>query len=174
MRHFLKRFFLIGIVLLIGNGCSLPLLHPAQLPTGSCTLNPGATMSDEQAIRTLLAAEGDLVVKQDIDRLMALWADGSFVADANNTPTNPDDDELWHNKDAIRHRYVRIVFPGAPTASKPADMIIAIDGDRAVITSTTHIGNEISPAGDQWKLVKIDGCWQIKSLTFNLEQVKKK
>ena len=174
MQHFIARVCLLGIVLLLGNGCSLPLLRPAQPPAGSCTLNLDATISDEQAIRAVLAAEGDLVVKQDIDRLMALWVNGSFVADANNTPTNQDDDELWRNKDAIRHRYVRIVFPGAPTASKPADMVIAIDGAQAVITSTTHIGNEISPAGDRWEVVKIDGCWQIKSLTFNLEPDKKK
>jgi len=174
MQHFLTRVFLIGVILLVSNGCSLPLLRPAQPPTGSCTLNLPTTTSDEDAIRAVLTAEGVLVVKQDINGLMALWADESFVADANNTPATQDDDELWRNKDAIRHRYVRIVFPGAPTASKPMDIIITLDGAQAVITSTTHIGNEISPAGDHWELVKVDGCWQIKSLTFNLEPAKKK
>lgn len=174
MQRFLMRVFWLGMVLIATSACTIPLLQPSPTPSGSCTLNLAATISDEQAIRAVLAAEGDLVVKQDINQLMALWADGSFVADANNTPNTEDDDELWRNKDAIRHRYVRIVFPGAPAAAKPADMTLTINDDLAVVTSTTHIGNEISPAGDRWTLVKTNNCWQIKSLTFNLEPDKKK
>lgn len=112
MQRFLMRVFWLGLVLIATSACTIPLLQPSPTPTGSCTLNLAATTSDEQAIRALLAAEGDLVVKQEIDQLMALWADGGSVADANNTPNTEDDDELWRNKDAIRHRYVRIVFPG--------------------------------------------------------------
>jgi hypothetical protein len=130
--------------------------------------------TDQQAIRAVLNAEGELVVKQDIDQLMALWADGAFVSDANNTSTNRDDDEFWRNKDAIRHRYVRIVFPGAPSVATPADLTIQTVDDHAVVTATTQIGSEISPAGDRWELVKADNCWLIKSLTFNLESNKSK
>ncbi|MFN8495438.1 MAG: hypothetical protein U0350_48030 [Caldilineaceae bacterium] len=173
MQRFRLFPFLI-LFLLASSGCSLPLVRTPEPPVGSCSLHLDANATDEQAIRAVLAAEGELVVKQDITNLMALWADGSTVTDANNTPKNIDDDELWRNKDAIRHRYVRIVFPGAAAVSKPADMTIAIDGDEATVTSTTQIGNEISPAGDRWQLVKSDGCWLIKGLTFNLEPAKKK
>ncbi|MCX6045770.1 MAG: nuclear transport factor 2 family protein [Chloroflexi bacterium] len=150
------------------------MTRPAKLPAGSCLLHLDANTSDQQAIRAVLNAEGELVVKQDINQLMALWADGAFVADANNTPTNRDDDEFWRNKDAIRHRYVRIVFPGAPSAATPADLTIQTMDDRAVVTATTQIGSEISPAGDRWELVKTDNCWLLKSLTFNLEANKSK
>lgn len=138
-------------------------------PVGSCTLQLPSTATDEQAIAAVVHAEGELVVAQKIDALMALWADGAYIANAKNTPDNPADDQFWRDKDAIRHRYVRTVFPGAPKAANPADLKIKIQGDQADVHSTTHIGNEISPAGDHWVLVRQGGCWVIESLTYNLE-----
>ena len=120
-------------------------------------------------LRAVVWAEGTLVVAQDIDGLMTLWADGAYVANAKNTPDSPADDQFWRDKDAIRHRYVRTVFPGAPTAVTPADLQVSITGDRAELRSTTHIGNEVSPGGDRWVLVKQGPCWVIESLTYNLE-----
>lgn len=109
------------------------------------------------------------MVAQSIDALMALWSSESFVADAKNTPDNPEDDQQWLDKDAIRHRYVRTVFPGNPSAAAPADLQIEITDGRAVVRGTTNIGNEIAPAGDRWELIKQGDCWEILSLTYNLE-----
>ena len=120
-------------------------------------------------MRAVVWKEGEFVVTQDIDALMALWADGAYVANAKNTPDRPDDDQFWRDKDAIRHRYVRTVFPGAPTAVTPADLQVTIDGSRAELRSTTHIGAEVSPGGDRWVLVQQGACWVIESLTYNLE-----
>ena len=125
--------------------------------------------SDEDAVRALLRAEGEFVVSQEIDRLMALWAPGGQVIDAKNTPDTSEDDQTWSDKDAIRHRYVRIVFPGAPSAVTPADLSITWQGDRAEVISTTRIGSEVAPGGDRWALIKQGGCWLIESLTYNLE-----
>ena len=100
---------------------------------------------------------------------MRLWAEGSFVADGKHTPNDSSDDQLWIDRDAIRHRYVRTVFPGAPDAVTPADLDIALDGERAVVRATTQIGGEIAPSGDRWELVNVGGCWLIHSLTYNLE-----
>ncbi len=136
---------------------------------GSCTLNLPATASDEEAIRAILVAEGELVVEQNIASLMALWDDGASVTDAKNTALDPTDDQHWLDKDAIRHRYVRTVFPGAPTVAMPKDLIITINALQATITATTQIGNEVSPAGDRWELHKTGNCWIIESLTYNLE-----
>jgi hypothetical protein len=145
-------------------------LNPSPTPAvGSCTLTLPASTSADQAIRAVLDAEGKLVVQQDITQLMQLWAEESYVADAKNTPQQTDDDQFWLEKDAIRHRYVRTVFPGAPQQATPADLRIEIMRDRAVVTATTQIGAEISPAGDRWTLVQRDGCWAIESLTYNLE-----
>lgn len=142
----------------------------AAVRPGSCGLADAAGATNEEAIRAVLRAEGELVVAQDVDDLMRLWSVDGTVTDAKNTPRVADDDQVWTGKDAIRHRYVRIVFPGAPAAAEPADLDIAIDGAQATITATTQIGDEVSPQGDRWRLVQQDGCWLIESLTYNLEQ----
>ncbi len=143
--------------------------EPPLLSVGSCTLPLPQAPSDEDATRALLVAEGELVVKQNIESLMDLWNDGAHITDAKNTALDLTDDQHWLDKDAIRHRYVRTVFPGAPTVAMPKDLIITIDNLQATITATTQIGNEISPAGDRWELVKKGDCWVIESLTYNLE-----
>jgi hypothetical protein len=127
------------------------------------------TSNDEDAIRALLAAEGEFVVAQNIDALMQLWAEDSRIADAKNTPDNGDDDQVWEGKDAIRHRYVRTVFPGAPAVVDHGDERITIDGDQAQVESTTTIGSEVAPAGDRWEMVRQNNCWYLASLTYNLE-----
>lgn len=117
----------------------------------------------------VLRAEGTFVASQQVDALMALWAEGATVVDAKNTPDVPDDDQRWRDKDAIRHRYVRTVFPGAPASATPADLTITLEGDRAIVRATTQIGAEVSPGGDRWTLVKQGSCWLIENLTYNLE-----
>jgi hypothetical protein len=125
---------------------------------GSCTLRLPAGAGDEEAITAVIRAEGQLVVNQQIDPLMELWA-----------PGDEEDDQYWRDKDAIRHRYVRTVFPGAPQQAAPADLNIALNGDQASVVATTHIGDEVSPAGDRWTLVKRGNCWLLQNLTYNLE-----
>lgn len=166
---------IVTLVLIFGSvavGCT-PLSRtppePTAAPVGSCILSLAEGVSDEDAIGAVLRAEGELVVAQEIDRLMSIWAAGGRVIDAKNTPDNRDDDQSWNDTDAIRHRYVRIVFPGAPTLATPADLQIRIQDDRADVSATTNIGSEVAPAGDHWTLVKQNGCWLIESLTYNLE-----
>lgn len=160
-------------LLLITTACGAATVAPQPqatvVPVGSCTLEITGTASDEDAIAAVLAAESDFVVQQNIQALMALWHAGSYVADAKNTPDDPNDDQRWVDKDAIRHRYVRTVFPGAPTLAQPRDLEIAITNAQATVTATTQIGDEISPGGDRWLLSKANGCWGIDSLTYNLE-----
>jgi hypothetical protein len=136
---------------------------------GSCTLGLPGDVSDEEKIRAVVRTEGELVVEQNIDSLMALWGNGSQVVDAKNTPNESSDDQIWLDKDAVRHRYVRTVFPGAPAAATPANLVVFIDGDHATVTATTHIGSEVSPAGDRWLLQRQRDCWVIERLTYNLE-----
>lgn len=143
-------------------------MRPAE-PLGSCTLGLEAQASDEERIRAVLRAEGELMVAQQIDQLMALWGEGSRVVDAKNSPDDASDDQEWLDKDAVRHRYVRTVFPGAPSAATPANLVVAIDGETATVTATTQIGAEVSPAGDRWLLEKRGDCWVIERLTYNLE-----
>ncbi|MEZ4712156.1 MAG: hypothetical protein R3A44_33520 [Caldilineaceae bacterium] len=142
---------------------------PVSIAPGSCGLQLNANTPPTEAIGATLAAEGQMVVQQNIDGLMALWDAEGKIVDAQNTPADDGDDQTWNGRDAIRNRYVRVVFPGAPAAVQPADLDIVIDGGAAVVTATTQIGSEISPGGDRWQLLEKDGCWLISSLTYNLE-----
>ncbi|HHW84839.1 MAG TPA: hypothetical protein GX400_01355 [Chloroflexi bacterium] len=160
-RRFAMVWLLSGVVLL--SGCAAPST------AGSCGLGLAPGYSDDDAIRAVIEAEGRLVVSQEIDALMALWTEDAYVANAKNTPDDTADDQFWRGQDAIRHRYVRVVFPGAPAAAQPPELVIDRDGARAIVTATTRIGSEVAPAGDRWVLVKRNGCWQIASLTYNLE-----
>lgn len=171
-------FLILCIILLSGCGADaapsasqapapVPTVAPVAAP-GSCALEVGDDAA-ESAISAVLAAEGQFVVQQNIDALMALWdADGQII-DAKNTPDDSGDDQVWNGRDAIRNRYVRVVFPGAPSAVQPADLTVNISGNAAVVTATTQIGSEISPAGDRWQLRQDANCWLISSLTYNLE-----
>jgi hypothetical protein len=169
LRYCLLLVIILGIVL---NGCTAPAIATPSPLVGSCSLHLEPTVTDQQTIQAVLAAEGNLVVKQQIDDLMRLWAEGSTVTDAKNTPNDTADDQSWLDKDAIRNRYVRIVFPGAPKEAVPSDLKIQVENEHATVIATTHIGNEISPAGDRWTLVKQSDCWLIESLTYNLESNK--
>lgn len=125
--------------------------------------------SDEEAVRQLVLSEGRAVVAQDIAGLMDLWLVDATIVDARHTPDLADDDARWRGRDAIRERYVTLVFPGNPQSAAAQDLAITLDGDRATATSTTAIGSELSPAGDRWTFVRRDGRWWIESLTYNLE-----
>ncbi len=140
-------------------------------PTPTPTPTPiGYGLPDEEAIRAVLDAEARGVADQNIDLLMSLWAEDGEVRDANHTPDDPADDAVWRGSVAIYQRYVHLVFPGNPAYVAHPDLEIRIEGDRAVVTSTTRIGEEIAPAGDRWELVKRDGRWLLYRLTYNLEK----
>jgi len=89
------------------------------------------------------------VVSQDIAGLMDLWAADAVIADAKHTPDDPNDDARWSGRDAIRERYVVLVFPGNPTRAGAADVKLDIRGEQATAVSTTAIGSEVAPGGDR-------------------------
>lgn len=164
-----RSFWVAMLSLWLISSCVEPIQQPAVQATGSCTLGLVSSVTDEEAIRAVLLAEGNLVVQQKIETLMALWGEGAQIINAKNTPATPEDDQGWFDKDAIRHRYVRTVFPGAPAQATPKDIQIQLIDNQATVTATTQIGTEISPAGDRWTLIKRNGCWEIQSLIYNLE-----
>lgn len=145
----------------------LALLLAACQPTPSAT--PRSQSDDESALRQLLVAEAEAVVRQDIERLAGLWAEDGTVIDARHTADNQGDDASWRGRDAILDRYMVLVFPGNPQFAEPAEMSFEISGDTATAVSTTRIGDEVSPAGDRWQFRFADGRWWITSLTYNLE-----
>ena len=166
MRYLLTIFLLTHLLM---TSC-VPVVEETIQPTPvPCPVQAPATATDAEVIEMVLMAEGQWVVEQNIEALMALWSAGAEIINAKNTPADSSDDQSWLDKDAIRHRYVRTVFPGAPSQVTPKDLQIELVDDRAVVTATTQIGAEVSPAGDRWVLVKRNNCWEIQSLTYNLE-----
>ncbi len=159
------------LLCLVGlSACATPT--PSTLgprPTTAARTPTPQPATAEEAIRQLILAEGRGVVSQDIAGLLDLWATDAVISDAKHTPTNDADDAHWRGRDAIRSRYVVLVFPGNPQAAGARDIQIAIEGDKATATSTTVIGGEVSPGGDRWTFIKRDGRWWIAGLTYNLE-----
>jgi ketosteroid isomerase-like protein len=173
MSNLLRSFLSVGLLILVA-AASCATRTPAStlgakptLPSRTPTPQPA---TDEEAVRRLIEAEGTAVVSQDIAALMDLWAEDSAISDAKHTPDDPGDDATWRGKDAIRSRYVTLVFPGNPQSGGADDISVSIAGDRATATSTTRIGEELAPGGDRWTFVKRDGRWWIESLMYNLEQ----
>ncbi len=153
-------------------GCQTP---PPPPPTGGGTGPVARTRTptpvpkdDEDAIRQLIVAEGEAVVQQDIDRLQGMWASDGVVTDANRTPTNSGDDKTWKNWQAIRDRYVNIVFPSNPAFAEHPNIRVTISGDTANAVADTKIGVTNLKDNDKWTFRKMDGQWKITSLTFSL------
>lgn len=167
------RFFVICVLafMVLLGACAAP--SPAstlgQKPTVVPRTPTPQPATDEDAIRQLILLEGQGVVQQDIAGLMGLWAPEAIITDARHTPDDPSDDARWRGRDAIRERYVVLVFPGNPALAEPQDVQLTVSGDVATATSTTVIGSEVSPGGDRWEFVKRDGRWWIGGLTYNLE-----
>jgi len=171
------RFSIAMCIVLISLAACAPAQPASKLgprPTTPARTAPVRTptpqpATDEEAIRQLIAAEGQALVSQDIAGLMDLWAADAVIADAKHTPDDPNDDARWSGRDAIRERYVVLVFPGNPMRAGATDVEIDIQGDKATAISTTAIGSEVAPGGDRWTFVKQDGRWWITGLTYNLE-----
>jgi ketosteroid isomerase-like protein len=169
-----KRTLLAALIVVVAvvAACSAPEV-PAP-PSGIPTPHPRGTdtptpANDEEAVMQLLNAEAEGVVSQDIDRLMEIWHQDGVVTDANHSPDNPADDRVWDGIAAIRERYVNEIFPSAPSSVTHPDAEVTVEGNTATAVSTTTIGIDHAPGGDQWTFVKTEGRWLITGLTFNLE-----
>jgi len=163
----MKRLILLLLILLFVASCG-PSVPPPATPKSRGTPTP-TPATDEDAILQLLDAEAEGVVQQDIDRLMDLWAPDGVVTDANHTPDDPTDDPVWEGGEAIKERYL-VIFQSFPTQAAHPDVELTISGDIAEATTTTTIGIDMAPKGDEWTFAKIEERWYITNLTFNLEE----
>jgi ketosteroid isomerase-like protein len=164
------------LVPLLAAGC-LPgssgpptLPAPTLIPTPPPATPTPTPSSAEEAVWQLVNAEAEGIVRQDIELLMSIWAEDAVITDANHTPDNPDDDLVWQGREAIRERYLVLVFPSAPTTVTHPDLEVEVAGSTAAARSTTTIGGEVAPAGDYWTFERTEkGSWKIAGLTYNLE-----
>lgn len=145
-----------------------PTVGPGPRPTIQRTATP-VPADDEAAIRQIMNAECEAVVQQDVDRLQGLWASNGMVIDANHTKDNPGDDVTWKNWEALRDRYVNIVFPSNPTFCEHPDIRVSISGNTATATNSLKIGVTNCKDCNAWTFTKGNDGWRITSLTFNLD-----
>lgn len=134
----------------------------------ACTPAPNPQES-KQAILGLIEAEGIGARTRDIALLESIWAHDAVVRDANHTPDNPADDQVWQGRDAILLRYETVLFYLTLEDVGPVDLDVDIHGHTATVTGTTRIGSELSPGGERWTFAWRDGEWKITGITFNLE-----
>jgi ketosteroid isomerase-like protein len=174
VRRRLGATFYIALLLVAGclPGTSEPPTPPAPalIPTSPPATPTPTPASAEEAVWQLVNAEAEGIVRQDIELLMSIWAEDGVITDANHTPDDPGDDLVWQGREAIRERYLILVFPSAPTTVTHPDLQIEVAGSTATARSTTTIGGEVAPAGDNWTFERTEkGSWQIAGLTYNLE-----
>lgn len=163
--------FALLLVLAIGcGGTQAPPPPPSggsQVPRErTATPIPG---TPEEAIRQLINAECEAVVQQDVDRLQGIWATDGVVTDANHTKDNTGDDVTWKGWDALRDRYVNLVFVSNPTFCEHPDIQVTINGDNAAATSSIKIGTTNCQNCNAWLFKKVGDNWKIAALTYNLD-----
>jgi ketosteroid isomerase-like protein len=159
-------------ILAVGCGAQNPTVPTAQpAPPHERTKTP-TPATPEEAIRQLINAECEAVVQQDIDRLQDIWASDGVVTDANHTPDNASDDVTWKGWDAIRDRYVNIVFPSNPTFCEHPDAQVTIGGDTATAVTGVRIGVTNARNSNKWAFSKASDAWKIAALTYNLDPLR--
>ncbi len=156
-------------VLAVGCGTQSPPVPTVKAVTPRERTKTPVPATPEEAIRQLINAECEAVVQQDIDRLQDIWASDGVVTDANHTPDNTSDDVTWKGWDAIRDRYVNIVFPSNPTFCEHPDAQVTINGDSATAVSGVRIGVTNARNSNNWAFRKAGDNWKITSLTYNLD-----
>ncbi len=155
-----------------GQTDSPPSGKPNARPTIVRTPTPIAA-TPEEAVRQLINAECEAVVQQDIDRLQGIWAADGVIVDANHTPTNAGDDVTWKTWDAIRDRYVNIVFPSSPTfCEHPNVQVNVTDASSATARTGVKIGATNCTDCNQWVFKKTNDGWRISAMTYNLNAQK--
>ena len=162
----------LSVLLVIVAACGGPNTPPPPPATGGgSTISRTPTpvpASDEEAIRQLINAECEAVVQQDVDRLQSMWSNNGVVTDANHSKENAGDDVTWKNWEALRDRYVNLIFPSNPTFCEHPDIQVTINGNNAVATSSVKIGVTNCQNCNQWTFTKGGDGWRIVALTYNL------
>lgn len=163
----------LGVLLVLVAACGGTTAPPppTNAPGGSTIQRTPTPVpaSDEEAIRQLINAECEAVVQQDVDRLQSMWSEKGVVTDANHTKENTGDDVTWKGWDALRDRYVNLVFVSNPTFCEHPDIQVTINGNNATATGSIKIGTTNCKNCNQWAFTKGSDGWRITALTYNLD-----
>ena len=142
-----------------------------ETPIPTRTLTP-VPANNEEAILQIIAAESEAREQQDIDRLKEIWAPDGIVTDAKHTATNIGDDLVWPRWLPIRDYYTNYVFSSQPPFKRYVNIRLTIEVGMATAITDTKIGSTNFKDNDHWTFEKINGRWQITSLTLDLSPQK--
>jgi hypothetical protein len=158
---------ILALALLIGltAQCTPSSPTPPSPTRASATATPA---NDTEAIRQLLTTECDAVVHQNIDDLQSIWASDGVITDANHTSDNANDDQVWKKWEAIRDRYINLVFPSNPAFCEHPNLNVHFALPDATATTDVKIGVTNCAGCNAWKLTKGQNGWKITQLTYNL------
>lgn len=158
--------------------CDSPLAsHPNNTPAPpfgrtDLTVDPAhitpTPPNDTEAVTQLLDAECSAVVNQNLDDLQSIWASDGVITDANHTSDNANDDQVWKKWEAIRDRYVNLVFPSNPTFCEHPNLKVQFALPDATATTDVKIGVTNCAGCNAWKFTKGQNGWKITQLTYNL------
>lgn len=150
-----KRCVSFLLLLLLG-GCTRA---PTRiLPTAVPTIAPPAFFSApaEVAIPQLIAAEREASRRGDLALLAQLWAPDGRIVDSRGS-SDPADDFVWPDRNAILDRYVVAVLPAPPPALEglPNPTLAAQGSDVQAINGQ-----------DRWLFANTGGRWWIAELRY--------
>lgn len=135
--------------------------------TSATTISVSPTaIPDPELVRSVILAEVEATVAQDLDRLESLYTPNAIVIDRNGTPDDPSDDTTWRSWANIERRY-QAFFSEGPTSISLVDLSIQMDGDQA---TGTHKGAVLDgtyyPDIGIYTLEKQNGAWLITELEY--------
>ncbi len=160
----LCRWTQVGLLfVLAGCATSLSPMTIAETPQAISTPTTNSVFpiqgSDEAAITTLILAERQAAIDQDLGLLGQLWDADARIVDGRKSVT-PADDYIWPGRAAILDRYRVAVFPFVlpPLAALDAAASITITGDAATVQHGI----------DTWGLRKAEQRWWLTELRYQV------
>jgi len=157
----LKRWGLVYAALLGLTACATTSARLATpIPSSAASAPTFVVAPPADALPSLIAAERQASIDQNLALLVQLWAEESRIVDGRGT-ADAADDLIWRGRAAVLDRYVVAVFPSPPPPLiLPANLAIEVAG----ATATLRLGT------DQWRFVNQSGRWWLAELRYNSNQ----
>lgn len=126
--------------------------------------------TEQEKITQLINSEAQWTLHGNIDKIMTIFADGAYIANAHG--------ETWNGSERIRQRYEWIFTNQDFVYLRHVDIKVAIKEDDALVTCSTEglyideKGAENSIWGgkdsERWILKQINGSWKVITFVYNL------
>lgn len=129
-----------------------------------------APESEQENITQLINNEAQWTMQEDIDKIMTIFTNNAYVADAHG--------ETWNGSEHIRERYHEIFTNLSFIRLQHLAIKVAIKGDSALVTCSTE-GSYIDqygierpiiggPDSERWIFKRVNGCWKVIAFVYNL------